>query len=173
MKREFLKDLGIADDVVDKIMAENGKDINDVKAKFADYDNLKKQIAERDKQLEELKKTEPEKLQAEIARLQQENTAVQQKFESELKAAKLNFALETHLTKAGAVNVTAVKALLDHSKISLDGDHLIGLDDQLKTLKEKETWAFKPQTTEVPGSGGNPAVAGTQKNPLPSGTVIF
>ena len=37
MKREFLTGLGVTEDVIDKIMAENGKDIEAAKAKYADY----------------------------------------------------------------------------------------------------------------------------------------
>ena len=44
MKRDFLKDLGLGDEIIDKIMAENGKDIESAKNKFADYDDVKKQL---------------------------------------------------------------------------------------------------------------------------------
>ena len=117
--------------------------------------NLEAMVADRDKQLEELKKLNPEQLQAEISRLQGENKAAAEKYEADLKAAKLDFAIDTSLAKAGAVNTKAVKALLDASKISLDGDNLIGLDDQLKTLRETEKWAFS-KAPDVPGNGGNP-----------------
>ena len=59
MKRNFLEDLGLEKEVVDKIMAENGKDIENAKA---NYDELKAElktanatIADRDNQLKELK----------------------------------------------------------------------------------------------------------------------
>ena len=55
MTRDFLKGLGIADDVVDKIMAENGKNIEAAKAKFADYDDLKKQLETANATLEKVK----------------------------------------------------------------------------------------------------------------------
>lgn len=119
--------------------------------------NLEAMVADRDKQLEELKKLNPEQLQAEISRLQGENKAAAEKYEADLKAAKLDFAIDTSLAKAGAVNSKAVKALLDISKISLDGENLIGLDDQLKSLKETEKWAFS-KTPDVPGAGGNPPI---------------
>ena len=35
MKREFLKELGIEDEVIDKIMDENGKDIEGLKSQGA------------------------------------------------------------------------------------------------------------------------------------------
>ena len=41
MKTEFLKSLGVAEDVISQIMAENGKDIEATKGKYADYDTLK------------------------------------------------------------------------------------------------------------------------------------
>ena len=44
MKRDFLKELGIAEEAIDKIMAENGRDIEAAKAKYADYDDVKGQL---------------------------------------------------------------------------------------------------------------------------------
>lgn len=41
MKKDFLIGLGIAEDVAEKIMAENGKDITREQNKFADYDDTK------------------------------------------------------------------------------------------------------------------------------------
>ena len=64
---------------------------------------------------------------------------------------------------AGAVNITAVGALLDMSKISLDEKgNLVGADEQIKALKETQKWAFIQPA--VPGAGGNPPpVEGGQK----------
>ena len=79
MKRSFLEDLGLEKEVVDKIMAENGKDIENAKA---DYDELKAElktaiatIADRDNQLKELKDSvkDNEDLNAKIAELEQQN----------------------------------------------------------------------------------------------------
>lgn len=135
---------------------------------------LETQISERDKQLSELQKLKPEDLQAEIKRLQGENTSAAAKFDADLKSARLEYALDARLASVGAVNVKAVKALLDGSKISLDGDNLVGLDEQLKSLKESEKWAFAPDVKAVPGVGGNPPPNETTgKNPLPKGTVVF
>ena len=41
MKREFLSGLGLEKETVDKIMEENGKDIEQAKSKYSDYDDLK------------------------------------------------------------------------------------------------------------------------------------
>lgn len=135
---------------------------------------LDTQIKERDTQLETLKKVDAAGLQAEITRLQGENTTAKADFDKQFKAAQLEFKLDSRLMKEGAVNSRAVKALLDSSKISLDGDNIVGLDDQLKAIKEKEKWAFTEVKTEVPGAGGNPPPAGgANKSVLPKGVQIF
>ncbi len=62
MKRDFLKGLGIEDTLIDKIMAEHGKDFGEletakqnVTAKQAEVDELKAQLATRDSDIETLK----------------------------------------------------------------------------------------------------------------------
>ena len=100
MKRKFLEDLGLEKETVDKIMAENGADVNAAKA---DYDTLKQQmdaqaqqIKERDKQLAELKKTagDHEELQKQIAALQAENKSAKEKYEADMKELKLSTAIK-------------------------------------------------------------------------------
>ena len=120
-------------------------------------------IKERDKKLEELKKADPEKLQAEITRLQGVNTTAQSEYDEKLKKTVLGFKLDTQLIKEGAVNVKAVRALLDESKITLDGDNLIGLNEQLKAVKDSDKWAFTPVIPPKTGlpQGGGSATEGT------------
>lgn len=73
MKTEFLEKL-IPEtvegrkDIIDKIFAENGKDVNAEKAKYADYDETKKQLGEARATITELEKAKGDTtaLQAEI-----------------------------------------------------------------------------------------------------------
>ena len=51
MKREFLQGLQVGEnplpkEVIDAIMAENGRDIENVKSRYADYETLKTQLAQ-------------------------------------------------------------------------------------------------------------------------------
>lgn len=178
MGLEWLKDvLGEAynEDVDKKISDEIGKGFvarSDFNALNETKKQLDGQIKDRDKQLDDLKKIDAEGLQAEIARLQEANVKAQSDYDAQLKQIKLDSAIDTKLREAKAVNTKAVKALLDHDKISLDGDNLIGIDDQLKTLQESEKWAFAP--AKVGGAGGNPPPTGGEgKHKFPTGTVIF
>ena len=80
MKREFLEGLKLEADAIDKIMAENGKDIEREKAKYADYDETKAQLEAANKTLEGFKdyeavKADVEKYKAESERIKQESAA--------------------------------------------------------------------------------------------------
>ena len=79
MKTEFLKDL-LKDvegneDIIKKIMAENGKDVEAAKGELAkaeaDRDKYKEQLDEATESLEKFKDVKPDELTAEIEKLQQ------------------------------------------------------------------------------------------------------
>ena len=54
-----------------------------------------------------------------------------------------------------AKDVVDIKANLDMSKISLDGENFIGLDEQIKSLKEKKDYLFNKEETVITGVGEN------------------
>ena len=62
MKREYLKSLELSEEIIDKIMDENGKDVEAVKNKYADYDNIKVQLKEANKQIENFKNMDIDKI---------------------------------------------------------------------------------------------------------------
>ena len=170
MKTEDLKAQGFTDEQIKFIMAENGKDVEAEKAKItAEAEKLTKA----NETIKTLQDTVKKFDGVDVEQLKKDLADAETKYNTDLSATKLNYALEARLAKEGAVNSKAVKALLDSSKISLDGDNLIGVDEQLKTLKESEKWAFKADTPDVPGAGGNPPPTTQTKTPLPTGTVIF
>ena len=55
MNREFLEKLGLEKEVIDKVMAEHGKTINEVKPK--DYDEIKSAKEKLEKQVKDLNRT--------------------------------------------------------------------------------------------------------------------
>jgi hypothetical protein len=146
---EWLKAIlgeGVYTDDIDKKVSEQiGKDFvarPDFNAANEAKKTAENEIKARDKQIDELKKVDPEALQATITSLQTQNADAQKQYDAQLKQIKQDSLLETRLIKEGAINTKAVKALLDPTKISMDGENLVGLDDQLKGLKETEKWAF-------------------------------
>lgn len=103
---------------------------------------LEKDITERDKQLEELKKIDADGLKAEIERLQQENKAAKETYEKELKEIQLNNAIKLAIN--GRVHDEDIVSQLikkDELVLSEDGK-VVGLDEQINSLKETKGFLF-------------------------------
>lgn len=111
---------------------------------IAERNRYKELVEERDAQLADLKTwaKDNEALKAQIAELQAKNKQVTEDYEKQLKEQRFAFAIERAVAKADARNVKAVVALLDTSKISLDGENLLGFDEQIAALKKSDPYLF-------------------------------
>ena len=123
---------------------------------------LKKQLEDRDKQLKDLegKAAGNEELKAALQEAQEANKKAAEEWQAKMAQMKLDFAIEKALAAAKAKNAKAVKALLDLEKVKLDGEQLLGLDEQLKAIKESDPYLFGDSTPGKVGSGTNPPGAG-------------
>ena len=173
MKREFLKSLELSDEVIDKIMAENGNDINGLKAKQTELESqindYRAQVLERDKQLETLKKSagDSESLKEQINKLQEDNRKASEAYEAKIAQMSIDNAVEVALLSAKAKNAKAVKALLDLTDAKLDGDIVKGLDKQIEKLKESDAYLFDGEAKPAI-NGAKPAEA----NPNPAQKAV-
>jgi len=159
MNREELKAFGLIEEQIDKVMAAHGKVVNGTKEELetvkTERDDFKNQLKDRDNQLQELgdKVKDNDELTDEIERLKGENETATQELQDKLDKQAFDFSLDKALSAAKVKNSKAVKALLDADKIKLDGEQLLGLDDQLKTIKESDGYLFADEQQE----GGKPS----------------
>ena len=167
--KEILKNAGIPEDKLDSTIGDINKELPKhfiPKDKYNEVAEAKKKletdIQERDNQLEQLKNAagNSEELKAQIEQLQAENKKAAEEWQAKMAQMQLDFALERALTAARAKNPKAVKALLDLEKVKLDGEQLLGLDDQLKALQQSDPYLFG-DSGKV-GGGTNPANASNQ-----------
>ena len=151
MKREDLKDLELSKDAIDKIMELHGKDIEATKSKAEEKikSDYEKQIMERDKQLEELKKVDVTAYEQKIKEMQEENLKSKSDFENQLKQTKIDLSIENALIKAGAKDAKLLKSMIATDKIIIDNDKTIGLDEQLADIKKSHGWAFADEQTSI------------------------
>nr|DAZ27994.1 MAG TPA: minor structural protein [Caudoviricetes sp.] len=78
---------------------------------------------------------------------------------AEIEAIRLDSKIDLAINNAKAKNVKSVKANLDLKKIKLDGDKLLGFDDQIEALKKSDAYLFNidnPVNKGVENNGGNP-----------------
>ena len=169
MKREFLEKYGLAKEQIDEILNENGNDINKAKADAetlkTQVEEYKDQLAKRDADIEELSKQtgNSAELQTSLNDLQAKYEADTQALNDKVAETTRNSAIELALTKAGAKNFKATKALLDLEAIEVTNEGIKGLDEQIASLTESESYLFG--TGEDTGqfvNGGNPQ--GSQNN---------
>lgn len=88
MTRKDLEEKGLNEEQISFIMAENGKDIEKVKAKFSDYEELKQSLEKANQTLESVKdyddvKKEVEKYKADILKIQEDSKAQIEKMTTE------------------------------------------------------------------------------------------
>lgn len=162
MKKDELKNLGLTDDQVEKVLA-GYKDFIP-KSRFDEVNEAKKNaealIVERDKQIEELKKSAgaSDDLKKQIEQLQADNKATVKAKDDEIKQIKINNAVNTALISAGAKNVKAALALLNLDKAELADDGTVkGLKEQIDALKTADDSKFLFNDGKPNIKGANPA----------------
>lgn len=129
---ELLK--AIDDELKGAIPYTRFKEVNDAKNEY------KKQLEERDAQLDTLRKEnkDNEGLMNKIKELQEENKKAQEEYERQVLEIKRDNAIDTFLTQSNSLNNKAVRALLDLENVTYDNGELKGLEEQLTTLKTAE-----------------------------------
>lgn len=168
MKREDLIKLGIAEDLVDKIMALHGTDIESHKTKVAtaqtELDAIKKQLSDANNEIDGFKKLDIEGVKKAADDYKAKFETAQADAQKQLAQLKFDHALDGALTGAKAKNAKAVRALLNMDALKLneaDGS-IIGLKDQLEQIQKDNDYLFAGESASVLASdphivtGGNP-----------------
>lgn len=177
MNKEELLKLGLSEEQTEKVLSVNAEQLKGFipKSRFDEVNNTKKQLEkdlkDRDVQLENLKNSsgDLETMKQTIENLQRDNKAAKDNFEAELAKFKLESAIDTTLLGSNVINTRAVKALLDMDKIKLDGDVLIGINEQIEALKNAEDSKMLFKVTETKQkepnfSGVKPGEGNTQNS---------
>lgn len=159
MKTEFLKGLGLTEEQIKSIMAENGKDIEAEKEKSkaatTELEDTKTQLKTANSTITELKKNngDNETLQKTIK--DHEETIKTQKadYEAKVRNLTLDSAIEKALAGAKAKHSDLLSTKIDREKLLISEDGKVsGLDEQLKGLKETYKDLFEEKI-----SGSTPA----------------
>ena len=169
MKREQLKELGLEDAAIDKVMALNGADIEKQKAALdtakTEADALKAQLAEANTAIEGFKKLDVDGIKAAADEYKTKYEQAQAESAAALLKVKQEHALERELKETFKVaDLVAVKAHLkaDGIKFNDKDETFVGLKEQLDPLKEKHGAYFLDQkpTPQITAGGNSQPIAG-------------
>ena len=165
MKREFLEGLKLEKEVIDQIMAENGKDIEAEKAKVtaaeADRDKYKEQLDTATTELDKFKDVKPEELQATIQKLQADLKAKDDEYAAKEADRLFRDYVREAITAAGGKNEKAVMALLDLESLKGSKNQKDDIKTALEAVKKDNDYLFtskepidNPNPTGPTGGGG-------------------
>ena len=148
MKREFLQGLKVGEnplpkEVIDAIMAENGRDIETLKARYADYETLQEQLSQ---------------AETEAAKHWQEQLNQQvDTHRREMSELIFSHNLEKAILSAKGRNATAIAALLDIDTLKSSENQTADLEQALQNLKQECSYLFQSETPPpyARGTGAN------------------
>jgi len=148
MKREDLVKLEIAEELVDKIMALHGKDIEkhktDLAAVTTERDGLKTQLADANTAIEGFKKLDVDGIKAAADEWKAKAEQAEKDAQAQIHTLKFEHALDGALTGAKAKNGKAVRALLQADALKLNEDgSILGLKEQLEKIKSEADYLFE------------------------------
>lgn len=169
MNKEDLIAMGLTEEQAKKVMDSlDGNYVTKTRFNEVNEENktLKKSVSDRDKQLEDLKKSsgDNEELKKQIETLQQENANQKKAHGAEMTQLRLDNAIDAALTAAGAKNIKAVRALIDTSKVKVGEDgKLTGFDDLLSAVQKSDSYLFTEKQQKQNFKGFQPGASGNVK----------
>ena len=177
MKTEFLKSLNLSQEVIDKIMAENGKDIA-VEQKKAEKviqerdsyklkaESLETQVNDANTEIQKFKDMDIDGIKKAADDWKETAEKAKTDADKQISQMKFDYALSAALTGAKAKNAKAVKALLDMDGLKFNDGKIVGLDEQLAQIKADNDYLFEsdePAPEFVKGTNGGSGSVGGKK----------
>ncbi len=161
MKREFLQNFKVGDqplpkEVIDAIMAENGKDIEAAKKPFADYETLKQQLQDAQTTLQGIQNqgTDLETARKNAQDWEKKYNDAITAHQQELADRDFRQLLEGAITGAKGKNAKAIAALLDVDTLKASKNQEADIKAALEGLKKDSGYLFEEEGTPPPYSPG-------------------
>lgn len=166
MKAEFLQNFKVGDaplpkEVIEAILAENGRDVEEAKKPFADYDSIKEQLRTATEGLEAFKGVDVKDLQGQVAKLTKDLSDQAEAHKKQLADLAFDGVLKEAITAVRGRNTKAIAALLDVDALKASKDQTADIKSALDALKKDSGYLFDSEETPPPYS----PLAGTQHPP--------
>lgn len=145
MKREFLEGLGLEKETIDKIMDENGKDINREKQKA---DGYKTQLDDAKEKLKGFEGIDVTKLQEQITKLNTDLAAKEAEYTKTLADRDFNDMVSKFAAEYKARDVKAVLPFLDTEKLKASKNQESDVKAAFEAVKKDKAYLFAD--TKVP-----------------------
>lgn len=150
MRREFLQNFKVGDqpltkEIIDAIMAENGRDIEEAKKPFADYESIKEQLQTAKDGLKAFDGVDVAQLQGQIAALNTQLSNKDKEWQGKLEAMKFDGVLKDAITAAKGRDAAAIIGVLGADKVAAlksSKDQTTDIKTALEGLKKEKGYLF-------------------------------
>lgn len=167
MKAEFLQNFKVGDaplpkEVIDAILAENGRDIETAKKPYADYESIKEQLSAAKEGLKAFDGVDVKDLQEQVKKLTKDLSDKEAEHQAKLADLSFDGVLKDAITAARGRNDKAIRALLDVDALKASKDQSADIKTALEGLKKESGYLFENEETPPPyaagtGTGGRPS----------------
>lgn len=165
MKREFLQNFKVGDqpltkEIIDAIMAENGRDIETAKKPFADYDTIKDQLAEAQKTIQGFQDQDIEGVRKSAKEWEDKYNKAIEDHKAQLADMDFDKRVEGAISTAKGKNAKAIKALLDIPALKASKNQDADIKTALEALQKDSGYLFDtdggtpPPYSAGAGTGG-------------------
>lgn len=170
MKREFLQNLKVGEqalpkEIIDAIMEENGRDIENAKKPFSDYDVIKDQLKTARDGLKAFEGVDVSKLQGEITTLQGQLSDKDKQWQEKLDGMAFDGRIKDAITAAKGRNAKAISALLDVDTLRASKNQEADIKAALEAVKKDNGYLFETETPPSFAAGPGSAPAGGKYSP--------
>ncbi len=160
MQRKFLEDLGLEKEVIDKIMSENGSDIEKTKSRLeAERDSYKEQLETAQTALKEFDGVDVKELNGKIAQLTADMAKKESEHQAKIADMEFNSVLDSAISSSGARNAKALKALLDLETLKASKNQTEDIKSAIEAVKAENDYLFasdEPIHNPVRDTGNSP-----------------
>lgn len=169
MKRDFLQNFKVGDqplpkEIIDAIMAENGRDIESAKAKFSDYDTVKEQLAEAQKTIQGFQSQDIDAIKRSAADWERKYNEAIAAHEAEKAETAFQTVVKEAVAAAHGRDVRAVVPFLDMEGLRKSKNQAEDLKAALETVRKEQGYLFEDDKTPPPYAArtGGLTVGGSQ-----------
>lgn len=149
MKREFLKELGLEDTIIDKIMDENGKDINKsnekIKTLETEVNNTKELLTNANKEIDSYKSMDIDAIKKSAEDYKTKFETAEKDYQAKITQMEYDNKLDKYVGTLNLKNDIYKKEVISRIKekeLKFDGDTLLGGEELVKGFKEEYSEAF-------------------------------
>lgn len=153
MNRKFLEELGLGKEQIDKIMSENGKDVerhkSDLEQAQKERDDFKTQLDTTAAKLKDFESVDVDKLQHEIATLKGDLQQKDSVYQQQIAERDFHDTLKSKITAAHGRNVKSIMANLDIDALKESKNRNEDIEQAVNSLKESDPYLFVEEQKPV------------------------